>query len=190
MKKFLLILFFCVSCHTCLYSQEQVVFKLLPDGSFTSTQGNNYAVVQFENNSAEELFEMVYNNLFNLYKFPESVLRVNKYNTIYVHGYMDMGKIRIVLLPRALGGYYNLKFSFKDGRIRIDAPTFDNPLICTDGSLDPPAYPSFANYAKSLFKNGKPNSNYVNLITNLENTLNGIINYSLGTLKDSSDDDW
>lgn len=182
---FLLLFQFCN-----MYSQEQIVFKLLPDGSFTSTQGNSYAVVNYDGQSSEDLYRKVRNNLNNAYEHPESVITDYPYSSIKVHGYMSLGKMSIVLIPRSLGGYYNIKFSFKDGKIRVDAPTFDDPLICTDGTLDPPAYPSFKSYAKDLFKNGKVKNSQVEKLSHLENTFNGIINYSLGLLKNSEDEDW
>ena len=189
MKRFI-VLFICVCSTIGLFSQNNVVFKLLSDGSFTSTQGSNYVVLNYTDKSALELYNMVRNNIFKLYKDPASVLLENPHSAIKVHNYIDLGKMSVVLIPRALAGYVNLQFQFKDGKIRIDAPKFDEELICVDGTLDPGGIPSYNSYAKGLFKNGQPRSNKKEQIYTIELKINTIINYLLGLTKEDEKDDW
>ena len=189
MKRFFLLFMYTLFCIN-LFSQEVVQFKLLPDGTFTSTEGFDYAVFNYQDRSAIDLYNMVHNNLFKLYKEPASVLLENPYKTIKVHSYINLGKMSVVLIPRELAGYFNLQFQFKDGKIRVDAPSVDESLICVDGTLDEGGIPSFKSYAKGLFKNGTPRSNKVEQLSLIESTINGIILYSLGLLKKEGNDDW
>lgn len=185
MKRLLLFLFALVS-FIYSYSQEFVEFKILPDGSITSTQGKSYAVVSFEGYSAEQLYNIVRNKLYDAFENPSSVLIEKPYNSITVHGFVNLGKIVVFIVPSAFGGTYHLKFSFKDGKIRVDRPYFDNPLICTDQTLNNSSMcPSFDDFAKNHFKNGKPKKNYEQ-IKNIESVFNSFINYILNL----NDDEW
>ena len=174
-----------------LFSQSPVEFKLLPDGTFTSTEGTSYVVRKYQDMSAPELYNMVRNNLFKIYEEPAAVLRENPYSTIrVVRSYVNLGKMTVVLIPRELAGFFNLQFHFKDGRIRVDAPTVDESLICMDGTLDPGGIPSFNSYAKGLFKNGVPRANKKEQLSSIEFLINGVINSSLGLTKNVDNDDW
>ena len=188
--KRLSVLLLCALLSVSLFSQSTVVFKLLPDGSFTSTEGKEYVVINYNDKSITELYSMVRNNIFKLYKDPASVIMENPYSTIRLHGYIPLGKMSVVLIPRELAGYFNLQFQFKDGKIRVDAPRFDESLICVDGTLDAGGIPSFNSYAKSLFKNGMPRKSKKEQLSSLESTINGIINYALGLINKEDSDDW
>lgn len=186
-----IIVLFYILFSVSVFSQEAVRFKLLPDGSFTSTEGSNYFVINYQDRSAKDLYDMVRNNLFKLYKEPASVIMENPYNTIrVVHSYINLGKMSVALIPRELAGYFNLQFQFKDGKIRVDAPSIDDNLICEDGTLDPGGIPSFESYSKGLFKNGTPRNNKKEQLSSIESTINGIVYYSLGLTKQQNDDDW
>lgn len=174
-----------------LFSQNPVEFNLLPNGTFISTEGTNYVVINYQDKSSYDIYNMVRNNLSKIYNDPASALMENPYSKIrVVHSYINLGKMTVVLIPRELAGFFNLQFQFKDGRIRVDAPTIDESLICVDGTLDPGGIPSFSSYAKGLFKNGVPRENKKEQLSSIEFLINEIINYSLGLTKNDDSDDW
>ena len=190
MYKYNLLFIFLFFLGNSCFGQQTDIFKLLPDGSFTSTTGNAYIVIQYEGQEAAVLYGMVRNNIFKLFKEPGSVMKENPYQSIKIHGYMDLGKKSVAMIPRSFGGYYNLLFQFKDGKIRIDAPIIDNSLICTDGTISEGYTVYFEDFAKSMFKNGQPRPKSKEQIEKIEGIINSIIYYSIGIQNEKENDDW
>ncbi len=85
-----------------------------------------------------------------------------------------------------LGGYYNLFFQIKDGRVRVSAPSIDEELINTANSQK--AAP-FSYYLKSWFKKGELKEKSKVHHKHTEDNMNNIIN-SILFKKGSSEENW
>ena len=82
------------------------------------------------------------------------------------------------------GGYYNLNFQIKDGRVRVSAPLIDDKLESNRGSVN------FISTAKKWFKDGQVKSKSLAQVEYTEKNINAIINAILGSIKNKSEEDW
>lgn len=194
MRKLILIITSILSISFSAVAQEQVEFKLQPNAIFVAPDGGTYAVVEYEGKTAEELYTMVKSNVMTLYKSPDKVMSENPHISISIRAYSDrVGSKVVSFIPRVFAGYYNLVFRFKDGKVRVDAPVFDNTLTDRDNMLAFQYIPSFKNLVKGYYKDGKPKEKSQAYIMMTEQSVNFPINYLLGLIKTESNDtndDW
>lgn len=178
--------------------EKKVEFKLQPTGSFLSEEGKDYIVIEFEGKSANDLYSMVRDNVMSQYNSPKEVMSESGGNviTIYAHN-KNIWIVKSLGAKGIYGGYYNLVFKFKDGKIRVDAPSISNKLEMTDGSftntIGIPSYVSLPNIAKKLF-NSKTKKDKAKKVL-LEEVVNIPINNLLGLSqsqqqKEDDDEDW
>ncbi len=97
-------------------------FTLAPEG-FLSKEKTDYIVVDVPKASQQELYDKVLKSINSLYSNPKEGLTLVNGQSITLSAYQK-GAITVS------GSFhydvdYNLTFLFKDGRIRINAPTFD-----------------------------------------------------------------
>ena len=100
---------------------------------------------------------------------------------------------KVMGIPHAFQGFYQIEFRIKDGRVRITAPYVED-------SLDAPSISnqfggnkgSFRHIVGKWFKNGKLKEKEAPNASNIELQLNGAINGILGLSGSTSkvDDDW
>lgn len=112
------------------YGQAVEPFKIQKDGVFLTEEGKNYQVVEFEGKTAEELFDMVLLNATRMFIPPKDEINENKPANISIGWLFEIPS-------GVIGGddnftwevrcYYTL--TFKDGRIRVDAPRMDKYLV-------------------------------------------------------------
>lgn len=193
MKKIFLFIILLVS----LGAQAQdksVTFKLQPTGSFLSEDGQEYIVVDFEGKSADELYSMVKSNVMSLYNNPDAVMSESDGNMISIYAYNEnMWVVSSLGAKGIYGGHYKLVFRFKDGRVRIDAPSIDEKLAITGGAFTGTIGIHENVYLSSCAKkacNGKSKKDKEKK-EQLEYVVNNPINYLLGfSKKQQSNDDW
>lgn len=181
---------FALSC--CLYAQDSVRFVLQPSGAFLTEDKQEYSVTEFAGKSASELFSMVKSNAMSLYNDPDKVMSESGGNMISIYAFReDMCIVSSLGAKGIYGGHYKLVFRFKDGRIRVDAPSIDEELPMSGGSftgtLGIPSRVFLSDYAKKVCKGSskknKAKKEY------LEHIVNSPINYLLGFSKSSKNDD-
>lgn len=195
------IFFICLtSLMICLGTQAQdrkVDFKLQPNGTFLSEDGSDFIVIEFDGMTAEELHSMVKNNVMSLYNSPKDVMSESGNNVITIFAIeKNIWQVKSLGATGIYGGHYKLVFKFKDGRIRIDAPTIDNKLEMTDGAFtNTIGIPSSVDLSKTAKKlcNSKKEKDKLKKAS-LESIVNNPINYLLGLSQsqkhNDSDDDW
>jgi len=105
-------------------------FKVSPNG-IVSEDGKGYYVVEFEGLSAEELYNRVEKFIISNYKNPDAVASKQPNEMINLHSYSsNTFPIRTILGMKHYANVdMNIVFRFKDGKIRIDAPSI-NDMPC------------------------------------------------------------
>ena len=192
MKK--VILFLLLICPFIMSAQELVSFKVTPDGNFVSSTGEDFVVVPFEGKNAHQIYQMLASNVGSVYNDPSKVMSGVEDASIKIRAFSDNIYTKKVMgIPHAFQGFYQIEFRIKDGRVRITAPYVED-------SLDAPSISnqfggnkgSFRHIVGKWFKNGKLKEKEAPNASNIELQLNGAINVILGLSGSTSkvDDDW
>ena len=195
MKRFSLFILSVLFCAYGCLAQDYVSFNLQSNGTFVNPDGGNYIVVEYEGKTASELYNMVKNNVMSFYKKPKEVMSENESQMLSIRGFQD----KVWYASAYFGAFYNLSFKFKDGKIRIDAPVIDSQLVRTSEytSYSTRTTFPFSYIAKKVCKNESEKN--VKRKKKVEDVVNFPINYLLGKIKESSnqeedsdadDDDW
>ena len=149
-------------------------FKMNYDGAFTTEDGKTFDVAAFDNKNATELFDIVRKHVALTYNSPKEVESNVEDKIIAIYSYAK--NCTFFTAPGMkfyLSFHYSLKFQFKDGKIRIEAP-----ILCDmKGSAWETLQKTFK--AKGIFsKDGvlsdKPKKRQT--VTMLENYFNDLIN--------------
>ena len=176
--------------------EKKVEFKLQPTGAFLTEDGKDFAIVEFEGKSASELYSMVKSNAMSLYNDLDKVMSESDGNMVSMYAYReDMCVVSSMGAKGIYGGHYKLVFRFKDGRIRVDAPSIDEELLMNGGfmtgTIGIPSRVFLSNYAKKVCKgNSKKNREKKEY---LEYIVNNPINYLLGfsqSQKQKDNENW
>ena len=97
-------------------------FNLAPEG-FVSKEKTDYTVLEMPKTSQQQLYDKVLKSINSLYSNPKEGLTLVDGQSITLSAYQK-GAITVS------GSFhydvdYNLTFLFKEGRIRVNAPTFE-----------------------------------------------------------------
>ena len=105
-------------------------FKLTPNG-FVSNDNSDFAVVNVPNAKQKDLYKNVLNVINSMYSNPQKGLNVVEGESISLTAYDE----KALPVRHGTGGIgktnykydlsYTLSFLFKDGKIRINRPTFE-----------------------------------------------------------------
>lgn len=183
MKRILFYLIFALSALECF--PQSLKFVLQSNGMFLTEDGKRYEILFFDGKTAKDLYDVVYTNAMSFYKSPQHVLSTNEGVSIAVRAYTDT-------LIDGYGGYYYLCFEFKDGRMKVVAPSADE-LYYTNATL---AYSKFCDMVKYLFertghKNAKKAAYAREKLEAVELHINYAVNYLVGLLQSSpSNKEW
>lgn len=148
--------------------------KMTYEGDFVTQDGKSYDVAVFEGKDATELFEMVKKHVSLAFRSPKDVESNVDDNIISIYGYAP--RCTFFTAPGMkfyLSFHYSLKFQFKDGKIRIEAPI----LYEMEGSAWENLQKTFR--AKNIFsKDGvlSENPKKRQTVTMLEEYFNKLIN--------------
>lgn len=66
-------------------NQQRIKVSLTPNGLFRDSLSNSYAVIPFEGKTQSELYEMVLQNLYELYNSPKEVLSLFENEMIAIY---------------------------------------------------------------------------------------------------------
>lgn len=181
MRKFLFILalFFCMVSN----AQGTVEFILTPDGYYKTEEGQDYTIVQFDGKTAHQIYQELASNINSIYNKPSEVMNGVEDSSIKVRAYSnDLIRARALGLGQSLGGYYQLEFQIKDGRVRVSAPYIESKV----GYMTPKGYSesNFRDMLKKHFKkdgtlkDGKRAEDYTAVVLKMNNIINLILNLS------------
>lgn len=185
MKKFLSIAAFCLAAISA--SAQSVDFKISPDGTFHTRDGRNFVVVPFQGKTAHQIFSSIFVNVSEVYKDPkQKVIITIDGSSVSVRAYDP--KLTFVNPGEYCGGYYNLNFEIKDGKVKVDAPEVDDILTRTkDGVREK----DFSKLTRSWYQEASLQTKYQDNAVYTESEFNAFINGVLtGNFVGDSDNDW
>ena len=149
-------------------------FKMNYDGNFSTQDCKDYDVAVIEGKDATELFDLVRKHVSLAFRSPKDIESNINDKIISIYGYAP--KCTFFTAPGFkfyLSFHFSLKFQFKDGKIRIEAPILSE----MEGSAWPTLQKTFK--AKGIFsKEGvlSDNPKKRQTVTMLENYFNNLIN--------------
>ena len=101
-------------------------FTISADGHYRSADGKDYIIYQFDGKSAKDIYTLICSNVSKVYNSPQSVMSTVENSSVAIHAFAD----DILYQKSYLGikffyeGTYNLLIEIKDGRVKINAPSF------------------------------------------------------------------
>lgn len=160
-------------------------FKIQWDASFKKEGENNFYVVNFGRKSAHQLYMDVLSHIASIYKNPDYVTSKVEDRSIVINGYAG----DIAFFKDHWGDYYSagfkyrVEFQFKEGKIRINAPTALD--LYAEGSSKTKKYSDYDPTTNVFFNLFSTEANSVkNEIDKYVNTLISTVIYG------SKDEDW
>ena len=101
-------------------------FTISSDGHYRAADGKDYIIYQFDGKSAKDIYTLICSNVSKVYNSPQSVMSTVENSSVAIHAFAD----DILYQKSYLGikffyeGTYNLLIEIKDGRVKINAPSF------------------------------------------------------------------
>ena len=101
-------------------------FTITTDGYYRAPDGKDYIVYPFEGKSAREIYSLICTNVSRVYNSTQKVMSSVENTSVAIHAYAD----DILYQKSYLGlkffyeGTYNLLIEIKDGRVKVNAPSF------------------------------------------------------------------
>lgn len=173
-------------------AQELVNFVLMPDGTYQTEDGKDFVVIPFEGKTAHQIYQELASNVGSTFNDPSKVMSVVEDASIKIRAYSDdlvMAKPFGYVKDQPFGGYYQLEFKIRDGRVRVSAPIVEGDVehIGYDHKRHSGTFPKFVG---KYFKNGvlqeKKKKNYDAIVTKMNNIVNHILYTS--SIQDANED--
>lgn len=101
-------------------------FTITTDGYYRTPDGKDYIIYPFEGKSANDIYSLICSNVAKVYNSPQRVMSTVENTSVSIHAFAD----DILYQKSYLGlkffyeGTYNLLIEIKDGRVKVNAPTF------------------------------------------------------------------
>jgi|WetSurMetagenome_2_1015567.scaffolds.fasta_scaffold216311_2 hypothetical protein len=185
MKKIILLLVMALGC-IFTYAQSRVDFQLTPNGTFISKDGKGYAIINYDNQTKDQLYSEAFLAATKFHNTSESVIRNEDDKMITIHGdYKNVAKYMTMVLYFPLSAKYIVQFQFKDGKVKISAPLITS--INLEGvDVDKPML-----WLSQLYnEKGKPKKSRITTIEEIDKSMNSIINNILTNMENSKKDNW
>lgn len=127
MKKILSILAFTIAVVVQANAQAEFTgFTITTDGYYRAPDGKDYIIYPFDGKSANEIYSLICSNVAKVYNSPQRVMSTVENTSVAIHAFAD----DILYQKSYLGlkffyeGTYNLLIEIKDGRVKVNAPSF------------------------------------------------------------------
>ena len=163
-------------------AQELANFVLMPDGTYQTEDGKDFVVIPFDGKTAHQIYKELASNVGSTFNDPSKVMSGVEDASIKIRAYANVLIYRFVIgAKQPLGGYFQLEFKIKDGRVRVSAPYVEDKL---DASF------KFTKLVGAYFKDGeiKPNKqgDYNTIVLQMNNIVNRIL-YTSSTQEATED---
>lgn len=139
---------------TIVEAQGLAKFVLMPNGTYQTEDGKDFIVISFEGKTAHQIYQELTSNVGSTFNDPSKVMSSIEDSFIKIRAFSDdLVRGRFLGLHQSYGGYYQLEFRIKDGRVRISAPIVEDKVGVWVGNQ----YMSntFSFFVKNHFKDGK-----------------------------------
>lgn len=174
-------------------AQGVVNFVLTPNGTYQTEDGQDFIVVPFEGKTAHQIYQELATNVGSTFNNPSKVMSGVEDASIKIRAYSDeivYYKPFGYIYTFPFGGYYQLEFKIKDGRVRVSAPFVESTLEYrnTDGKL---LTVSFKEAVGKLYKNGSLQEKKAKYYYSSMNKMNNVVNSILCASKNQEEtEDW
>ena len=169
------------------FSQKEVEFFLQSNGSFLTADGSDYVIVPFEGKTSSELYSMVKSNAMSLYRDPKEVMSEDENVAIKICELKNLDwKEGCIYAYYDYYGDCSFLFQFKDGKIKVDAPSVSSQVYNKVSKC----YKPFYYYVKKIFtREGTVKPRKLKHKLRIEDSINYPINYLLGFYQKNTDKD-
>lgn len=173
-------------------AQELANFVLMPNGTYQTEDGQDFIVIPFEGKTAHQIYQELATNVGSTFTDPSKVMSGVEDASIKIRAYSDnlvMSKPFGFVKDQPYGGYYQLEFKIRDGRVRVSAPIVEENVEYI--SYDHKQYEgNFSKLVSKYFKNGvlqdNKKKNYDTMVANMNSIINRILYTS--TVQDATED--
>ncbi|MBD5351355.1 MAG: hypothetical protein HDR86_00815 [Bacteroides sp.] len=168
-------------------AQELANFILMPDGTYQTEDGKDFVIIPFEGKTAHQIYQELASNVGSTYNDPSKVMSGVEDASIKIRAFSDFLWVNKVLgITHNWGGYYQLEFRIKDGRVRVAAPVVEDIAMDTQ----PHEKWWYKSKLKKWFKDGVVKEGDKQKYDEIVAHMNGIINRILYTssVQDASED--
>lgn len=100
------------------------MFKFYSDGLFHETDKKDYVIITAPGKSVSDIKSSIMSSLSSMYTNPSKVISTLGDNIINVNAYYSDVTIKDVIYMKHYSFTYNIKIEIKDGKIKVDAPSF------------------------------------------------------------------
>lgn len=160
-------------------AQNVVDFVLKPDGTYQTKDGQDFIIVTFEGKNAHQIYQELASNINATYNDPSKVMSGIEDASIKIRAHSD-DLIRGKFIGwQSMGGYYQLEFRIKDGRVRVSAPYIEEEVgFWSNGSHFTNKFKWFVkkHFKGENLKDGKWKENYEIVVYKMNETINRILN--------------
>lgn len=186
MKKLFIVILVLLPMLTC--AQELATFVLMPNGTYQTEDGKDFVVIPFDDKSAHEIYQELASNVCSIFKNPSKVMSVVEDSSIKIRAFSDcLWFNKVIGISHWWGGYYQLEFRIKDGRVRVSAPIIEDIAMDTQ----PLKKHSYESRIKKWFKDGQVKEGDKDKYATIVAHMNGIINSILYTsFIQNTSEDW
>ncbi len=191
MKKYIFSFFlFCVAIQV-----NAQYFELTPNGFVNAKDPEmDYVVIDLEGKSQQQIFDGVNQSLHTIFVDPKSVLSPVPNDMITVNAIAEIVASMNLGAKAEFDVNYTLVFRFKDGRLRVDAPSLQK-MVNYDYKntpelylLPPGGFKADGGRFSIFAKNGKLKNELGK--QNLEDYFNNLIDSVVNNFSNPKDQDW
>ncbi len=171
-------------------AQDLVHFVLMPDGTYQTEDGKDFVVVPFEGKTAHQIYQELATNVGSVYNEPSEVMSGVEDASIKIRAHSDdLIRNRLMGIGQSFGGYYQLEFRIRDGRVRVSAPFIEEKVgFWMNGSYNSNKFVFFVkkHFKNGKLKDGKRAEDYNIVVAKMNGIINSILHTS--TVQDAQDD--
>lgn len=173
-------------------AQQLANFVLMPDGTYQTEDGKDFIVIPFEGKTAHQIYQELASNVSSTFNDPSKVMSGVEEASIKIRAYSNdlvIAKPFGYFKDQPFGGYYQLEFKIRDGRVRVSAPIVEEDVEFI--SYDHERFRgTFSKLIGKYFKNGviqdKKKKNYETIVKRMNGVINSILHTS--TVQDANED--
>lgn len=171
-------------------AQELANFVLMPDGTYQTEDGKDFVVIPFEGKTAHQIYQELASNVAATFNDPSKVMSGVDDASIKIRAHSDdLVRNRVMGIGQSMGGYYQLEFRIKDGRVRVSAPYVEEEVgFWMGGKYNSNKFEWFVkkHFKNDKLKDGKRKEDYDIVVAKMNGVINNILNRS--AVQDANED--
>lgn len=171
-------------------AQQLANFVLMPNGTYQTEDGKDFVIIPFEGKTAHQIYLELASNVGSTFNDPSKVMSGVEDASIKIRAHSDdLIRNRLMGLAQSMGGYYQLEFRIKDGRVRVSAPYIEEEVgFWMNGNYNSNKFEWFVkkHFKDDKLKEGKRKEDYDIVVAKMNNIIKRILYTS--TVQDATED--